>query len=128
MLRNVNSMYLDVPMVVFVLDEDRDAWSDMSDLHFLGSHETCGSNVISDGSRLGEDLDDSDMPTSDEEYDLDNSFIVDMEDTSGKGSWRGDDESDETFNSANYIHVLDEGSKDVLCFSSDDDEVMATDG
>ena len=128
MSRNVNGMFSAVPMAVYFLDDDRDYWSDMSDLRSLGSHETQRSDVISEGSTLGGDLDDSDMPTDDEFYDLDDSFIVDMEDTSSEESWRGDDESDETFNSANYIHVLDKGSEDVLCFSSDDDEVMATDG
>ena len=48
-----------------------------------------------------------------------------LQHTSGKGLWRGDDESDETFNSANYIHVLDELSKDDIHHTHEYNEAMA---
>ena len=124
MSRNYNGLYSAVPMAVFFLDEDRNEWSDLSSVHSLGSHETRGSDVLSDGSTSGGDLS-TDAATSDDEYDLDDSFIVDMNDTSGEGSYVDDDESDDTFVSANYIHVLDEGSEDAYRSASDVDEEMS---
>ena len=102
---------MSVPMVVIILAEDREDWSDVSNIRSYGSHELHGLYVISNGSTSGGDIS-SVVDLSDNEYNLDDLFIVDMNNTDGEGSFRGDDKSDELFMLGDYVNIDDEGSED----------------
>ena len=121
MLRNYNGMYSAVPMVVFILDEDRAEWADLSDIRSLGSHESHGSDFISNGSTSGGVVS-SVVAMSENEYDLDDLFIINMGDTDGEGSYRNEEDTNDSFSSEDYVNIDDEGSEENHGYIPDNDE------
>ena len=121
MSRNYNGMYSAIPIMVFILDKDRDKWANLSDIRSLGSHESHGSDFISNGSTSGGDIS-SVVAMSENEYDLDDSFIIDMGDTDGEGSYRGGEDTNDSFSSEDYVNIDDEGSEENHGYIPDNDE------